>query len=307
MTFALDLSEDVPIGVRRLAREQLDDAVRLIGTELERDPVTAVHDARKALKRTRCLLRLAQRRMGRGAYRREQAALREIGRALSASRDADVMVGTVDKLAERYVGQLAAPQFEALRKRLVGEAEVARATTDGQANRRALAELRAAAKRADAWPLDDAAATELADGAARAYARGRRAMRASEKEPTAERFHDWRKRVQDLRYQSRALQGAWPRVMRAQAKEAHALADLLGDEHDLAVLSEKLESGRSAAGKAPIDVDAVRELIEQRRAELRAAAHELGRRLYAEAPKAFARRLRSYLKRAPGRTEAVAA
>jgi hypothetical protein len=73
--------------------------------------------------------------------------------------------------------------------------------------------------------------------------------------------------------------------MGAAGDEAHALADRLGDDHDLAVL----------AGWAGEHTDAGPELLEEverRREALQAAAFELGARIYAEKPSAYVRRLR---------------
>ena len=84
-----------------------------------------------------------------------------------------------------------------------------------------------------------------------------------------------------------ARRRVWPSIA-GQAKDAHALADLLGDEHDLAILDQRLAHGVPA----PVDVDGVRELIAHRRDELRAEALRIGARVYAEKPKAFRRRMR---------------
>jgi CHAD domain-containing protein len=117
----------------------------------------------------------------------------------------------------------------------------------------------------------------------RTYARGREAFARADRKPTATNLHEWRKRVKDLWYQERLLQGSWPNVMKAQAKEAKKLSKLLGEDHDLAVLAEH------------VDDPQLLELIEQRRAELLERSRDLGRRIYAERPKAFARRARRYV------------
>jgi hypothetical protein len=77
--------------------------------------------------------------------------------------------------------------------------------------------------------------------------------------------------VKDLWYQERLLKPAWPAALGAQADEAHALSDLLGDDHDLAVLGEHLRE------KPSEDSDAILVLIDQRRAELLARIRALGR------------------------------
>jgi hypothetical protein len=52
MPYRLKRDETVEDGLRRCAREQLDRAVDELTTGIKDDPVSAVHDARKALKKT---------------------------------------------------------------------------------------------------------------------------------------------------------------------------------------------------------------------------------------------------------------
>jgi CHAD domain-containing protein len=158
--------------------------------------------------------------------------------------------------------------------------------------------LRAAELRVETWPLAHAEWDDLLAGAARAYARGRAAFVVARAEPTPELLHAWRKRAKDLWYHQRLLAPAWPELLGAQAEAAHALSELLGDDHDLAVLAQRL----TASAPLPPAVDAEREellaLVAQRSGELRAAATQLGLRLYAESPRRFSRRLASYVRTA---------
>lgn len=291
MAYRLSFADDVPSGVRACAREQLDGAIE----RLERaaaDPVTAVHEARKHLKKTRALLRLVRPALGRRAYRAEDDALRDAGLALSGARDADVLVATVAALAEHAAGRLSADVFAQLREALAAEAAAARSAGGGPDLPAVVETLRAARGRVEAWPLDDADWGAVLTGLARAYVRGRAAFALACGEPEPELLHAWRKRAKDLWYQQRLLAPAWPAVIGAQAEEAHALTELLGDDHDLTVLAARLAD--DAAPLSPA-VDAVRAelraLVAQRSAELRAAATRLGLRVYAESPKAFARRI----------------
>ena len=110
---------------------------------------------------------------------------------------------------------------------------------------------------------------------------------------TVENLHDWRKRAKDLWYHLRLLKPFSPAIIGGHADEAHRLADLLGDDHDLALLRETLLGG---GGEVPVDVEAVIGLIEHRRDQLQAEAMQVGERLYAERPKAFRRRMHRYWK-----------
>jgi CHAD domain-containing protein len=294
MAYRLSFADDVPSSVRLCAREQLAGAVERL-ERAEEGPVKAVHEARKHLKKTRALLRLVRPALGKQAYRQENDALRDAGLALSGARDADVRVATARALAEHAAGRLPADVFDALRDALAAEA--AGPERVGADRFAAVIEaLRATEPRVEAWPLDDADWDTVLAAATRAYARGREAFALARATPEPELLHAWRKRTKDLWYHQRLLAPAWPDVLGAQAEAAHELSELLGDDHDLAVLDQRLAD--DAAPLAPA-VDAqrgeLRALVAHRSGELRADAARLGRRLYAESPKAFARRLARYV------------
>jgi len=296
MAYRLSIDDDVATSVRACAREQLAGAIERL-ERAEEDPVVAVHEARKHLKKARALLRLVRPALGGKAYRRENDALRDAALALSGTRDADVLVQTAEALAEHAAGRLPADTFEQLGAALAAEAADGRAGAGGVPQLAAVLEaLRAAERRVEAWPLDDAGWEQLLEGLARAYARGRRAFAVARAEPAPELLHAWRKRAKDLWYQQRLLAPAWPGVLGAQAEEAHVLSELLGDDHDLAVLAARLADGAAPLTPA-VDAErtALLALVEHRSHELRAAAAQLGRRVYAESPKAFSRRLTRYV------------
>lgn len=279
--------------LRRCAGEEIDNAIKQLTEGVASDPVDAIHDARKSLKKERSLLRLARGTLEPAARRRENAAFREVGQSLSATRDADVMVEALDELAERYAGQLPQPVFAAIRERLGGEQETSRAQLAEGATDHAVEALRAARARIEEWPLRRDGWDALDAGLVQGYSRGRRALKPARKKPTVENLHEWRKRVKDLWYHVRLLEPALPQTMRGHADDAHRLSDLLGDDHDLAVLAQ------AVADRAPdlaVDTDAVLGAIEHRREQLQAEAFSLGARLYAERPKAFRRRISRYWK-----------
>jgi CHAD domain-containing protein len=273
MRYGLSFDDTPAESVQRVRREQLEAAAASLAES--DDPVEAIHDARKRIKKTRALLRLARPGLKTKAYRRRNRQLRDTGRGMSGTRDADVLVETVDDLAERFVGQLPQSFFTAIREPL------AQATGDGVDAGAHAAALRALAQ--DDWPLKGLDADALAESLERTYVRGRDAFARAERKPTTTNLHEWRKRVKDLWYQERLLEDTWPGVMKAQAKEAKKLSKLLGEDHDLSVLADHADDAQLHA------------LIAQRRADLLAASLELGHRVYAERPKAFARRARRYL------------
>lgn len=286
MAYEIGAGEAVPEGVRRAAAEELENALYELTDGVAQDPAEALHSARKSIKKARSLLRLASGTMAPEQRRRENALLRRAARRLSARRDAEVMTATVGALSERFAGQAEATAFDAVRQHLA----IHRPAEDGSGvDRRAVEELQAAREHVDGWRLDRGGWKALEPGASRSYERGRRAFTRVRGQAAPEEWHAWRKRVKDLWYHQRLLGATGGPAVRGQAKDAHRLADLLGDEHDLTVLHETLTS---TVLPVPVYVDTVVGLIERRRAELREEALELGARVYAESPRAYRRRMR---------------
>lgn len=295
MPYQLELTEEaVPDALRAVAAEQLADAVRNLREERVTDPVTAVHEARKDLKKTRSILRLSREGMKPKARRGVNDALRDIAAGLADVRDADVMVETAGKLHERFAGQVSARAFSTVRRRFATQALRSRAAADEAISDEVVAALQAQLAGVKHWPVEAVDGEALAAGVSVAYERGREWFRVARKEPTVDGLHEWRKRVKDLWYHARLLEAAWPGTFRALAEEAHALSDLLGDDHDVGVLIERFGG---ELWPPSVDQEAFLELCDKRRAELEADAFALGAKLYAERPKAFARRVSAYLVR----------
>jgi CHAD domain-containing protein len=288
MSYRLDLDVPVPDALRTVLVNRLEHAhaaLRDAGTD-GADAAEAVHDARKDIKKARALLRLARPDLRKAGYAEENATLRDIARSLSATREADVLTETLATVAEHLAGRVGELELDALRVRVAELAATARPAgvgaggiPDGVA-----AQLAEAVERAGALDFSRCDTGTLVAGSVRAYARGVQALAVARADTTAEHLHEWRKRAKDLWYQQRLLRDAWPEVLKAQADAADRLAKLLGDDHDLAELAAHLPD-------EPAVVEAVAEL----RAGIQDEAWLLGRRLYAEKPKAFGRRLERYL------------
>ena len=109
---------------------------------------------------------------------------------------------------------------------------------------------------------------------------------------TVEILHEWRKQAKYLRYHLELLTPTWPEVVGKLAAEAKKLGDLLGDDHDLAVLRAMVVPSH-ARGHAEQD-GFLGELIDRQRERLQAKAIASGELLYRERPKEFVCRLTAY-------------
>jgi CHAD domain-containing protein len=284
--------------VSRIAAGRLDDALERLFDGVNADFSAAVHETRKDLKKTRAVLRLARDPIGEETYRRENARLRDAGRSLAGSRDAEAKVETIGSLAERFGGE--PPEgFAALRKRLKEERDSLLSAGSGdEPQARQLAaqvagEIAAGRAAIAEWSYAESGWKLLAPGLKRSYKRGRDRLDDVVREPSPENVHEWRKRVKDLWYHLRLLRDSCPDVLRGVSDQAHELSDLLGDHHDLSVLVQDLESRPELAG-GHRQAGAIVALIETCQEELLQAAIPIGERLYADRPKAFVERLGTY-------------
>lgn len=277
MAFRLDLQKEPTSAARKTLNKRLTKAA----ARAERgDPDEALHDARKDLKKSRSLLRLLRPALPGELYDQEMATLREIARALSAARDAEVLPATLTALRESCPNEVPEVAFVTLEMSLL---KVGDGSAAGQTLQERVGDLEEATHRVEQWALHDLDWDDIVRRLATSYRRGQRAMEAARSEPSDERLHEWRKRVKDLLYQSQLLADAWPAVLEVYAAQAHELADLLGDDHDLAVLLSTIESD----GEAPPAVEPIVRLARRRRDYLQTQARRLGGLLYAEPPKAF--------------------
>jgi CHAD domain-containing protein len=297
--------EDLGEGVARIAAEELDSAIGELRDNLAEDPVNAIHSARKSLKKERALLRLVREAVYPDVYRDENEVFRDAGRRLSGTRDAQVALQTLDKLREHLAGRLPAATFDALEDALrsrtprTGEGSAVRAVASAVAG-----DLEAARDRLLRWTGHAISWKQIERGLDRTYKRGRAALADVEADPDDEHLHEWRKRAKDLWYHQRVLHPLWPEIMEAQADRLDQLGELLGDDQDLANLRRLLTTDHSLTSTVADDLDPVVELIDLRRAQLTDEALRLGRRVYAESPKAYRERHQSYY-RARGRPDGV--
>lgn len=291
-SYGLTRDEGLAAGLSRVAAGRAESALARLRESSAGEAATAdaVHGARKDMKKLRTVLRLLRDELGRKTYRRENARFRDAARALSQTRDAEVKLGTLDALAEHEEG-LPAEAVESWRRILARDREAAtNAARDEPAVEGAVALIEAGLGGIEGWELKGDSWATIDAAVTRTYRRGRRALRAAQKGGGEAEFHQWRKRAKDLWYELRLLSASWSGPLEATAEEAHRLSDLLGDHHDLAVLREDLHE-RNLGEEETATLEAA---IDRRQEELAAAAVPLGRRLYAERPRDFSRRLRRY-------------
>jgi CHAD domain-containing protein len=300
-------------GLRRMALEQADLVLAQLADAGPADAGAQVHEARKAIKRLRTIVRVLEGALGSDSCAFEQDALRAAAAPLGVARDAAVMAATLDELVRRHKKRLSGRAgVQRLRVALATEREQAARMLSAEALFEAHRQVVGFRARAERWQLSEAPELDVAAaGLRRVYRQGRRRNgRAAGKQGSRMRtMHQWRKRVKDLRYAAEALarpmspasrpkgkkarrqareQARW---LRQLAKRADALGEVLGEEHDLAVLGEWIALHGAPAGVGRGTRRRLSKLIVRRRRKLRRRALRAGRQLYRRRPKRFLARV----------------
>lgn len=286
MAYRVPVHEPLAPSVARVALSQLDS----IALQLTSGPSAhAVHDARKALKRTRALLALLASSPARGHAKAMDRLARDVGRMLSARRDQEVLPATITKLETRF--GLDPRGLTSSVRQIMSAANVATAPTghtDTLSSR-----LKSLHSHADALAHTKLKFGMMADAAARTYDRGRRLFKDLDPHPDETALHDLRKAAQMHWRHMALLSSAWPGHYQARVAMLKELSQILGEHQDLAVLRATLaQHTRDTLPKS--DAVALASLIQARQDELYALARPFARLIYHEKPKQLARALRHH-------------
>lgn len=292
MSYRFEASESAAKAVQRIALEQLDKALEHTKTKTKLDD--AVHDVRVCFKRLRGLIRLVRNELGAKQYKRENTLYRDLNRRLSEVRDTAALAEILNKVEERFSEELTENAFVSFRRSL------SRATRTREAEKkRALVQVRkkiiAARKRVEKWSIRNDDFSAVGPGLTRVYSRGLDGFDKAYSKQSVRAFHEWRKEAKYFWYHLELLRKLWPKELKQFAKQVERLVDFLSDDHDLAMLRERvLEMSKQSQG--PHGDEALLALIDKRRAELQTEARFLGARIYAEEADALKDRFHAYWK-----------
>lgn len=249
MPARLKKRERVDRGLRRILGEQAASAIdALAAPPQEREQ--GIHDFRVACKRLRATLRLLQDES------RPMAAIlnRQIGdlaAELSALRDADAMIETLDALQQKHPDWFEQNAYLKAREQLLQQRrqtqaespDFAKLAPDLQERMRQLGQQLA---RID-LPRRK---RHLRKAFGRTQARLERAV-ARTRPGQAEDFHRWRKRVKDLLYQGELLRRILDDHPKRRQRALAQLSKVLGEHHDLEVMDLLfVENGLLASAEA---------------------------------------------------------
>jgi CHAD domain-containing protein len=277
-------------GARRITRRRIESALHTL--DLSETDDRSIHEARKELKKARATLRLLRDALGKAEYKRENTALRDAARPLSEVRDGRVLLDALGSLIEHYGAPASKLALAGFKRSLSRRRTQSRRNVLGrrQPLRNARKTLRKVRSRLAGWHVGRHGWSVLGAGLRRTYTRGRDAFRQARVRPNNDNLHEWRKQTKYFWHQLQLFEPLGSDQVGELTEVAHQLADLLGDDHDLAVLYERAQEARATFPK-PATHKALLDLIERCRAGLQQKALQLGLRLYEDQPAVFSARV----------------
>jgi len=290
MPYRFRKNESAAKATARIAAEEIETALaELADPQLSME--RRIHQARRRCKRIRALLRLTKGALP-GDFRTENLWFRDAARLLSGNRDATSVLAAFDGIAASAEPEAFASVARGLRRQ---RDELEQATDVDGLLSAYLIRMHKAAERIPHWRFRAKGFAVVRHGLRCTYKKCRDALGKAhdDEDPPVELFHEWRKQVKYHWFHVKLLEGSWSAVLGEHAVAARDLSEVLGDEHDLSVLLERVGGTPEQFGSAAT-VDRFIAAARERRSALRRQAMPSARRLFAEQPKQFTRRIESY-------------
>lgn len=290
MAYSFSYSKKPITSILEIAEGQLDKITHQLLDQPDGFHI-AVHEGRKRMKKLRALLRLLRPALGEDNYKKHNVYLRDQGRKLAHLRDSKVKIDTLQILQEKHQDELKIAVFKAIQEQWQQELEekvkVAQENNTlekvgKELQEEALKELNEDLPPGLLW-------VDVLKGQQKTCKRARKRMAIAYKDPGAESFHAWRKRVKYFWYQYRLMKQLWPQILNPLAEEIKKLSDYLGDLHDIDNLIKWLPAEEDHG-------NLLQWAAEQQGRLLRAKAQPLGERLLTLSAKKQQKQVQSWLK-----------
>ena len=259
--------------IRRLLLLTLEEAREQPGSG--NADTDAIHQLRRSIKRARALILLLRGAVARGATDAMGEELADISRPWGVLRDAQV--------SRQLLAELLGPAAigPTPRGSTAPRVQLCRRT------RRRLADCRS---EVEGWSVTPGDWEVVGKALRRAWRRAQSVLPSDIAGATPQALHRWRRRVKVLQNELLVLTPLHDEAVRRLLRDLDRLGELLGREHDLAVLAAGLRRGEVRPPPAASRRSLFSAIRNERRL-LRASIEQLGVPLFAESERAFEHRL----------------
>ncbi len=291
-TFEILPGEEIQKSMLRIMHEQYDSIIQN-AKSYKKKPDKSVHEIRKSFKRIRAVLRLIRDAIGYSSYHRENTFCRDEAKLISHMRDLTVFYEDLAALDKQHRRTADLQLIQKLQQQILKEkeAEYKRIVSNNVFDQ-IITDVRQAKERIDTFNFRENGFEVISKGLARIYSKGRKELELVKREPTAENFHDLRKRVKYLMYHNQILRPLWPKYFKATEKMLDKAADQLGLDHNFAALIDFVL--QTEVNESTERVNHFIHWLENLSRKLRTPALETVEIIYAERTVSYMERVKKY-------------
>lgn len=295
MSLTLGQHESVRAATRRVLRKRIERTVALIEHRPTSDRGEEVHEARKQIKQARALLKLLRTGARHRMCSRIDRRLRKVARALSGIRDATVLLQRLSEMQRRAALSHASVARLRVALEICQERAYAGSLATPAHRARLVDSLRDAQKQIARLPAAHKGWTTIGTGLRNVYkaARVEAAVAVQRGVTDDAALHEARKRAKDLLHALEFLRKLRPGSLHGRIRALHHLTDLLGKDHDLAVLAACLQGplhGQLTSEELPRILSA----IHKTRRYLQRTACIVSKNVYVSSEAAFVKTMHRY-------------
>jgi CHAD domain-containing protein len=270
--------ETLGAGTRRIAQEIIDNTITCLG-DARLSAEVRTHEARKAVKRLRGLMRLVGPELpSEKQFAALDRDLKNTGKLLAGARDSDVLRKTLCEVVHKENAS-AEPRPAPLDPRTIAD----RQRAFGQVMER----LAAIGRDIGALRLEGNRLEDMKPGYLKTYRKSRKRMKEALRTRSDSQLHRWREMVKYHSYHTSLMANLDAGGLDDRREGSRALEETLGRHHDLAILESHIDAiakKNKTKTLAGVPVQKLKRRIKRTRREAEREAEHLGRALFRRKP-----------------------
>jgi len=295
MPFQFALKINYVPELQRIIKEQLQLILNMpLHTEVANDQIhTYAHEARKATKRLRAILQLLKPVLKEVDFKVALRTFEQIANMLAELRDANSRLLAIERLIITFNQREDHTSLVVVRNYLKTELTQIEQKDYVEIFNQISQHTSYIEYQMRNWVIDKPGRMLIFTSIEKIYRKARKLVRKAYKHNQHDLLHAFRKQNKFLLHHTELISNIWPEVMEAYISEFEKLSDLLGEEHDLALLHTYIET-LTNNNELSDEVGTALALISNRRTYLQNSIFHLQSKIYVDSPKSFAKRLRKY-------------
>lgn len=288
MPFKINHNVPLDLEIKRILTDLIDESLQYL-EDAGQNTDECIHEIRKNMKKARATLRLIRPGLPTELYQRFNALFRDIAREFAEARDSRALLNAFYGLMAKNEDSQSLQNANTLLKN--NYTNKTSNLIEDQPYKTTKAQLETARYLAEAIEIGVSSKENLLQGLVSNYKKASKAYKKATKATNAHEFHEWRKKQKHLLSQFLLLEDFFSPEIKYYPEYLQYLSELLGKEHDLAVLTLFLQ-------KSPIpksEFENLKPIIDAEREAIQEQCKETGKTIFQKSLSDFKEELKAHL------------